>query len=679
MGIDFGTSHTVAMLGWPDGRARPVLFDGAPLLPSAVYADPSGELVVGRDAVAAALSYPERFEPYPKRRIDDGVLLLGDAAVPVSEAIAAVLRRVVTETHRVAGQWPSEAILTHPAAWGARRRAALLEGAARAGIHAPRLVPEPLAAAFHFAQLLGTQLPIDGHLLIYDFGAGTFDASVVRRTPDGFAVVTSEGLGDTGGLDVDAAFVAHLGAVYGGRDPAAWRRLEYPSSPADRRYSRQLWDGVRAAKEALSRTSSALVHVPVLEQDAPIAREQLDQLARPVIDRTVAAARSALLDAQVDLRQLAAVVLVGGASRMPIVATQLHRVLGIAATVLEQPELVVAEGSLLAAAPAPAPSVAAVSAAAVTVAGPASQAAPAAPAAVEPPTVAMQPVRAASTPIPAVAPLDERPGSRLRKALPVLAATAVVIVLAATGLVLSKVLPNQDGGDNGNDQFADNGTGFFTPGAAGVSGGVPGSPGASGQPGAGPSGLPSGSPGASGGPGSSSRPSGSVSTSSGSGSSTTKAPGGVQGTAGARRTTNADPAWCEIMDLAMSRTSGSGSPPKISFEACLNDHGGSSVWVHGKAKLAQPGNYAQYSYKGRILIETYECKGGSDKVDTQDSGVVTESGSTHLTNEININHYSFSNSYVVKAKLISLEFVLDGTRWTATSATVNSPCHNPWF
>lgn len=147
VGVDFGTSNTVAMLGWPDGRTRSVLFDGAPILPSAVFADRPGELLVGRDAVSAALSYPERFEPYPKRRIDDGVLLLGDAAIPVNEAIAAVLRRVVTETHRVAGQWPADVIMTYPASWGARRRGSLLDGAARAGIHHPRLVPEPLASS----------------------------------------------------------------------------------------------------------------------------------------------------------------------------------------------------------------------------------------------------------------------------------------------------------------------------------------------------------------------------------------------------------------------------------------------------------------------------------------------------------------------------------------------------
>ena len=54
LGIDFGTSHTTAILRWPDGHTRPILFDGSPLLPSAVYADADGRLLVGRDAIHAA-------------------------------------------------------------------------------------------------------------------------------------------------------------------------------------------------------------------------------------------------------------------------------------------------------------------------------------------------------------------------------------------------------------------------------------------------------------------------------------------------------------------------------------------------------------------------------------------------------------------------------------------------
>src|ERR1041384_6488461 len=103
LGVDFGTSNTVAVVRWPDGRSRALLFDGSPLLPSAVSAEPGGTIMVGDAAVHSARLEPARFEPNPKRRIDDGTVLLGDREIPVNELLAAVLRRVVEEFHRTVG------------------------------------------------------------------------------------------------------------------------------------------------------------------------------------------------------------------------------------------------------------------------------------------------------------------------------------------------------------------------------------------------------------------------------------------------------------------------------------------------------------------------------------------------------------------------------------------------
>src|SRR3982750_3827411 len=107
LGVDFGTSNTVAVARWPDGRARPILVDGSPLLPSAVYAEPSGQLLVGRDAVHSARLDPARYEPNPKRRVDDGLVLLGDDEIPAVELIAAVLGRVAEGGRRRVGDVPT--------------------------------------------------------------------------------------------------------------------------------------------------------------------------------------------------------------------------------------------------------------------------------------------------------------------------------------------------------------------------------------------------------------------------------------------------------------------------------------------------------------------------------------------------------------------------------------------
>ncbi|MET7398625.1 Hsp70 family protein, partial [Dactylosporangium sp. NPDC005572] len=332
LGVDFGTSTTIGVVRRPDGRVQPLLFDGSPLLPSAVLAGTDGRLHTGRDADHLARSAPERLEPNPKRRIDESRVLLGDAEIDVRDLVAAVLGRIAGEAERVAGP-VAEAVLTHPADWGGGRRGRLEEAARRAGLRSVTLVAEPLAAATFFASTHGRELPVGSFLMVYDLGAGTADVTLLRRQPEGFTPVASDGLDELGGLDVDAAIVRHLQGVYGElwRDPAARRRL---------------WDDVRSAKEMLSRASGTVIMVPSLGREVPLGREELDRLARPVLAPSVAMAHTLLTAAGVGRADMGGLFLVGGSSRMPLVATMLHETLGIAPVVAEQPELVVAEGAL---------------------------------------------------------------------------------------------------------------------------------------------------------------------------------------------------------------------------------------------------------------------------------------------------------------------------------------------
>src|SRR5947207_4047440 len=319
LGIDFGTSNTVAVLRWPDGRAKSLLFDGSPLLPSAVYVEADGSILTGRDAVHSARLQPHRFEPYPKRHIEDGTVWLGDREIASVDLIASVLRRVATEALRVAGGVPGAVTVTHPAAWGGQRREALSRATRAAGLPAPQLAAEPVAAASYFVGTVGAHVPVGGCAVVYDFGAGTFDASVVRRTPGGgFEVLVGEGLTDAGGLDVDAAVVAYLGQLLSARAADEWRRLSQPETQQDRRAAWQLWEDVRLAKEMLSRATTTYIQVPLVDESVPLGREQLEQLARPILDRTVTATQIAAGAAGVG--QVAAIFLLGGPSRTPLAA-----------------------------------------------------------------------------------------------------------------------------------------------------------------------------------------------------------------------------------------------------------------------------------------------------------------------------------------------------------------------
>jgi len=334
LAVDLGTSTTIAMMQWPDGRVRPLLFDGSPLLSSAVLLGGDGQLHTGRDASHLGRGTPERFEPNPKRRIDDDVVLLGQSEVPVRDLLSAVLGRVAVEARRVAGHL-GDLTLTHPAAWGPRRCAQLVEAAERAGLGRGRLVAEPVAAATYFAHTMLDRFPPGSRVVVYDLGAGTCDITVLRRGPHGFDVVASDGLNDVGGLDVDAAIVAFLEATYG----RLW---------TDAVSRRQVWEDVRNAKEMLSRTSGTVIALPSLGKEAPLGREQFDGLISPVLRPTIALAKSLIRDTAAAAVPGAstAVVLVGGASRIPLVATLLAETTGFPPIVIEQPELVVAEGAL---------------------------------------------------------------------------------------------------------------------------------------------------------------------------------------------------------------------------------------------------------------------------------------------------------------------------------------------
>ncbi|GAA4730422.1 Hsp70 family protein [Phytohabitans rumicis] len=423
LGVDIGTSNTVAVLRWPDGRTRPLLFDGQPVMPSAVFLDDASRLHVGRDAQRLGQADPARYEPNPKRRVDEPGVLLGGLEVPTADLLAAVLGAVARTAVDAVGFLPP-AVVTYPAAWGARRRDVLVAAIARAGWPpvggdtGTRMVPEPVAAARYFAEVLRRPVPVGACIAVFDFGGGTLDVAVVRNEGAGFAVIGSGGVAELGGLDLDAVLVDHLGRTLSGTHQQAWQQLAQPATAAQWRNRRQFWDDVRGAKEMLSRTSAAPVPVPGVEQAVHLTREELERLAHPLLRRGVFAAAAVIGNSGLAPSQLAGLFLVGGSSRVPLVARLLHAELGIAPTVLEQPELPVAEGALS-------------EIRAVAMAGAGSVSAPPPPAAAEPfeTTVPLSPQSPPAAPAPPITP-------RRRPVLWIAAAAVVALAAVVTAAAL---------------------------------------------------------------------------------------------------------------------------------------------------------------------------------------------------------------------------------------------------
>lgn len=366
--VDFGTSNTCAAMSVGGAAPQVVVVDGAPLMPSAVYAGPEGGLFVGQEAQRQAAIDPSRYEPHPKRCLDEGELLLGDQALPVVEVVRAVLARMVAEARRAAGGAPvDQLVLTHPVDWGPVRPVVLRRAADPLASEVV-LLPEPVAATlFYLTEVRATE-PLPGSaawstlthgaaLAVLDFGGGTVDASVVQCWAPGagratrgadITILATRGDPTFGGADLDDALLEQVGAICSPVDPVAWRALVEGRELADRRRRRVLLADVRTAKETLSRHAYADVPLPAPFRDVHVTRADLEQLITPALGTPVARLEAALAAAGCgrDRAQPAGVFLVGGSSRIPLVARLVHERIGIVPLTLEVPETVVARGAL---------------------------------------------------------------------------------------------------------------------------------------------------------------------------------------------------------------------------------------------------------------------------------------------------------------------------------------------
>jgi type VII secretion-associated protein (TIGR03931 family) len=358
--VDFGTSSTCVVVSVDGGEPQVVMVEGgSPVMPSAVFAAVDGTLFVGQEAERQAAIDPARYEPNPKRRIDEGELLLGDTVLSVADVVRAVLTRAVDEARRVAGGGQADLlVLTHPADWGAVRTRVLRQAGNGLATDIV-LVPEPVAAAvFHAARY---DLPDGSALAVLDVGGGTVDVSVVRRQAaeapgsgarsgqgagTGFRVLATHGDPNFGGADIDQLLLDHIGETFTGPERLRWQALMDGQEMSDRRRRRMLRQDVRGAKETLSRHTYTDVPLPQPFPDAHVTRADLETLLAEPLGRAAQLTADTIGTTGLRPDQLAAVFLVGGSSRIPLIARLVHERTGIMPTTLDAPETVVCRGAL---------------------------------------------------------------------------------------------------------------------------------------------------------------------------------------------------------------------------------------------------------------------------------------------------------------------------------------------
>jgi molecular chaperone DnaK len=273
-------------------------------------------------------------------------VVLGDRHFSAAELTAQVVRWVAGTVAEREGGPPAYAVLTHPASWGQHRLTLLGDAAVAAGLPRAGLLPEPVAAGLYYASQ--QRVPAGALIAVYDLGGGTFDATLLRKTATSFEIIGApRGDDRLGGVDVDEMVLDHVVRSMGPRWPDA-----ADDDPVLLGALAQVRAAAVDAKEALSSDTHATVPVllPGCTGEVLISRSELERTVAPVVLRTVDLVRQVCSSAEVGADELDAVLLVGGASRMPLVAEMVTSELGRPVVVDAHPKYAVCLGAAIAAA-----------------------------------------------------------------------------------------------------------------------------------------------------------------------------------------------------------------------------------------------------------------------------------------------------------------------------------------
>ena len=374
LGVDLGTTYTAAAVN-VDGRVEMLgLGIRAMQVPSVVFVRRGGEIVVGEAAEQQGAAEPSRVVREFKRRIGDSVpLVVGGAPFSAQALTARLLAWVVGIATERQGGPPEHVCVTHPANWGPFKRDLLGQAVEMAGLRNVETCTEPEAAAITYASR--NRVAEGDRVAVYDLGGGTFDAAVLVPDGAGFRLAgPPEGVEQLGGIDFDEAVFRH---VLTGLGPEVADLDD--TDPATATALARLRRDCVEAKEVLSFSIDTVVPValPGITRSIRLTRGDLDDMLRPAIAETVSATRRVLDSAGVAPADLAAIVLVGGSSRIPLVSEMLSAEFGRPLAIDNHPKHDVALGAAIRGTPAARPAAArpasppAAAAAAVVGAGPA--------------------------------------------------------------------------------------------------------------------------------------------------------------------------------------------------------------------------------------------------------------------------------------------------------------------
>ena len=346
VGIDLGTTNScIAVVEGGDVTVIPNA-EGGRTTPSVVAFTKTGERLVGQTAKRQAVVNPEntvfsikrfmgrrvaetqseqKMAPYP---VIEGPA--GDARVrlPINgkthtpqEISAMILQKLKTDAEAYLGEPVTEAVITVPAYFNDAQRQATKDAGKIAGLDVKRIINEPTAAALAY----GLDKKTNETILVFDLGGGTFDVSVLEVGEGVIEVKSTNGDTHLGGDDWDQRIIAHVADEFRKENGIDLRQ--------DRQALQRLKEASEKAKIELSSVMETDINLPFITADSAgpkhlqvrLTRARFEQLTADLVERCVKPFKQALEDARLQAQDLKEVVLVGGATRMPMIQDLVRR------------------------------------------------------------------------------------------------------------------------------------------------------------------------------------------------------------------------------------------------------------------------------------------------------------------------------------------------------------------
>ena len=337
VGIDLGTTNS-ELAAVVDGEIKVIPIHGNPIMPSCVGIGPAGKLIVGQAAKNQMVAAPESTVLSIKRLMGSGTKVsLGGKEFSPEEISSFILRELKQEGEQQLGRSIHKAVITVPAFFNEQQRKATQVAGELAGLEVARILNEPTAAALAY----GGGGKEGETMLVYDLGGGTFDVSVVTVEKGVVEVKASHGDTHLGGDDFDQLLVEL--AV------AAFKEQNNLDLHQDLKTLRRLKVAMEQAKCRLSDVPFVNVREEYLDGahhlELEVLRDKYEELIMPWMEKTLTCLHQSLSDAKLGPKDISKIMLVGGATRTPLVHRLLQNKLGLEPRFEINPDLIVAMGA----------------------------------------------------------------------------------------------------------------------------------------------------------------------------------------------------------------------------------------------------------------------------------------------------------------------------------------------